>query len=429
MSREASVFQSLTATDRLSDLLPVLHHHAVAAVGGRSSMLFQFARGCDTLQATSAFGVERLPPDPSPAELIPQALFRNGKPRFVADVSRVVRGVHEYLGTLPALLVPLVQMQNPMGLLVIGCEKRPSPQQIGEAVSVGHAFTLALDRARASSEADLQTQLRDLLQAFARDVSSSTLSARLEVFCIGANHLFGGDRISVWMHDRRARMVVLTASSDVVYLAHDRRIPTANSLAPAAVALRRDRAEIAATGLTQEGVHTAMVTVPLKGRRRALGTLVMDEVRFEPGAQMDLLERADEMGRQLAAAIENVVLLDAVLQSRRELENTFNSLTDLVAVSDHDGRLVSMNAAFVERTGMTRQELIDRPIADTVGPATRELIRAAVTAAAPEVTAASAEVEDPVLRGTFAVTLTPLVGEQRESIGVVLVARDVTPQA
>ena len=93
------------------------------------------------------------------------------------------------------------------------------------------------------------------------------------------------------------------------------------------------------------------MTVPLKGRRRALGTLVMEEVRLEPGSQMDLLERADEMGRQLAAAVENVLLLDAVLRSRRELENTFNSLADLVAVSDQDGRLVSMNVAFLERIG------------------------------------------------------------------------------
>ena len=69
---------------------------------------------------------------------------------------------------------------------------------------------------------------------------------------------------------------------------------------------------------------------------------------------MDLLERADEMGRQLAAAIENVLLLDAVLRSRRELENTFNSLADLVAVSDQDGRLVYMNVAFLERIGTAR---------------------------------------------------------------------------
>ena len=92
-----------------------------------------------------------------------------------------------------------------------------------------------------------------------------------------------------------------------------------------------------------------------------------------------------------------------------------------------------MNVAFLERVGMTRQELIDRPIADVVGPATNELIRAAMESDSASIGAdpkfASAEVEDPKLRGTFAVTLTPLVGEERESIGIVLVARDVTPQA
>ena len=429
MSREASLFQALTATDRLSDLLPVLHHHAVSAVEGRSSIIFQFARSGDTLQATSAFGVDRLPPDPWPARLIPEALFRDAKPRFVADVSRVVRGAHEYLGTLPALLIPLAQMQTPMGVLVIGCEKLPSPQQMSDAASVGHAFTLALDRAHAGSETDLQSELRELLHAFSRDVSSTRLSAGLEIFCIGANRLFGAHRTSVWLHDRRARMVVLSASSDVFYLAQERRIPTGDALAPAAVGLRRERAEIAAVGTTQGGGPTATVTVPLKGRRRALGTLVMEEVPLEPGSQMDLLERAGEIGRQLAAAVENVLLLDAVLRSRRELENTFNSLADLVAVSDQDGLLVSMNVAFLERIGMTHQELIDRPIADVVGPATNELIRAAVDTAASSPKVVSAEVEDSKLRGTFAVTLTPLVGEARQSIGIVLVARDVTPQA
>lgn len=429
VSREASLFQALTATDRLSDLLPVLHHHAVSAVEGRSSILFQFARGGDTLQATSAFGVEHLPPDAWPARMIPEALFRDETPQFVADVSRVVRGAHEYIGTLTALLVPLAQMQNPMGLLVIGCEKLPSPQQMSEAASVGHAFALALDRAQAMGEADLQLQLRELLQAFSRDVSSTTLSAGLEIFCIGANRLFGADRTSVWLHDRRARVVVLSASSDVVYLAQDQRVSTADTLAPAAAAMRRERAEFGAMGTTLEGAPTATVTVPLKGRRRALGTLVIEGVRLEPGSQMDLLERADEMGRQLAAAVENVLLLDTVLRSRRELENTFNSLADLVAVSDQDGLLVSMNVPFLERVGMTRQELIDRPIADVVGPATNALIRAAVNEAANDRRAASAEVEDPALRGTFAVTLTPLVGEGRDSIGIVMVARDVTPQA
>ena len=425
MSREARLFQALTATDRLSDLLPVLHHHAVSAVDGRSSILFQYARSGDTLQATSAFGVDHVSSHPWPARMVPTALFRDGKPLFVADVSRLIRGAPEYLGTLPAVLVPLAQTQNPAGVLVIGCEKPPSTAQMNQAASVGHAFTLALDRGHATGEADLQSELRELLQAFSRDVSSTTLSAGLEMLCSGANRLFDANRTSVWLHDRRAGMIVLSASSDVVYLAQERRLRTSDSHPPAA-ALRRDRAEIVATGTAHGNTPTAMVTIPLRGRRRALGALVMEEVRVDPAAQVDLLERADEMGRQLSAAIENVLLLDAVLRSRRDLENTFNSLADLVAVCDQHARLVYMNVAFLARLGTAREALIDSPIEKVVGPATSALIQRAIEDSA---SAVSAEVEDAKLHGTFVITLTPLVGAQREPNGVVLVARDVTPQA
>ncbi len=437
MSRDASLFQALTATDRLSELLPVLHQHAVTAIGGRSSILFQFARTGGTLQATSAYGVEHLPPQPWPARMVPVTLFKNEKPQFVADVSRVLRGAAEYLGTLPAVLVPLAHMRNPIGVLVIGCDELPSPGQMVQAASVGHALTLALDRARTTSQGDLQAELRELLQAFSRDVSLTTLAAGLEMLCSGANRLFDADRTSVWLHDRRSAVIVLSASSDVFYLTEERRIPTSDARPPAA-ALRHDRAEITATAANQRGGHTATVTIPLKGRRRALGTLVMEGVRIHPGSQMDLLDRADEMGRQLAAPIENVLLLDAVLRSRRELENTFNSLADLVAVSDQNGRLVYMNDAFLSHIGKEREALVDRPIEEVVGDATANMVADVIASSGSDPlasrggqtpTIASAEVVDEKLNGSFLMTLTPLIGEEREPAGVVLVARDVTPQA
>ena len=108
----------------------------------------------------------------------PSTLFKNEKPQFVADVSRVLRGAAEYLGTLPAVLVPLAHMRNPIGVLVIGCDALPSPGQMVQAASVGHALTLALDRARTTSQGDLQAELRELLQAFSRDVSLTTLGRR-----------------------------------------------------------------------------------------------------------------------------------------------------------------------------------------------------------------------------------------------------------
>ena len=366
VARDASLFQALTATDRLSDLLPVLHHHAIDAIQGRGSILFQFSRSGEALRATSAFGVDQLPADPWPVRQVPESLFHDGQPLFVPDLQRVVRGVSQHLDSASAVVVPVAYMDDSVGILVVGSKSAPSADQMREVGSVGHAFAIVLERTRVASESDLQFQLRNLLQQFSRTVSSKTMSAGLDTLCAGANRLFGADRTSVWLHDRRARMVVLSASSDVVYLAREQRIPAADALAPAAVSLTRDRAEIAVTG-----GQAGMVTVPLRGQRRALGALIMEGVRLESGSQMDLLDRVDELGRQVSAAVENVLLLDAVLRSRRELENTFNALADLVAVSDQEGRLIYANRAFLERSLKHTHELMNRPLVEVVGPATQ----------------------------------------------------------
>ena len=58
----------------------------------------------------------------------------------------------------------------------------------------------------------------------------------------------------------------------------------------------------------------------------------------EAGGEIDVLDRADELGRQLSSATENMQLLDDVMRSRRELENTFDSISHLVAVAEADDR-------------------------------------------------------------------------------------------
>ena len=192
--------------------------------------------------------------------------------------------------------------------------------------------------------------------------------------------------------------------------------------------MRRARAEIVSPS---EDEVTAMVTVPLRGCRRALGTIVFEGVRVETGGELDLLDRADELGRQLSSAIENMQLLDDVMRSRRELENTFDSISHLVAVSDTRGHIVHVNQAFATRVGRTREELLDQPLADHLGPELGAWLDAAQVVAAADAAAtprSPSKCVDPVLKGPFMVTVTDLLDYDREPVGSVIVARDLTPQ-
>src|SRR2546426_8481088 len=360
----------LAGTARLIDVLPHLHQHAIDVTGGRCTLLFEHNPRTGVMQATSGYGLDVLRTDPWIPDLeealLADGAFRRRTPTLVADADRQTPDLASRLGSRSVLVVPLVQGDERIGMLAVGFPDPPSATATGgNGSEVGDVFVTALQLFRYRQRDELQRDLRELIDEFSGSLSATlNLAAGLDIFCHGANRLFGADRTSVWIHDRRTRQVVLQASSDPEHFARGVGVSTDDATAPAAVAMRRVRAEI----ISPSGdVVTSMVTVPLRGCRRALGTIVFDGVRVETGGELDLLDRADELGRQLSSAVETMQLLEDVVRSRRELENTFDSIAHLVAVSDRRGHIVAVNQAFASRAGVSREQLLDRPLSEFIG--------------------------------------------------------------
>lgn len=279
-------------------------------------------------------------------------------------------------------------------------------------------------RTRLEREVRIHKQLRDLMLLFSRGVSRSlTLLAALQGLTPEIQRALGAGSVQIWMHDRRERLLALAATTGgdppQTPIAIDQRSH------PAAWGLRLDRP-------TRRG---SRVAAPLRGWRRALGTLVID--RAVGGAaspaglfpsERDLIEFVRELAQQLSVGIENVQLLDEIHRQRRLLEDTFNALVDLVAVVDRDLRVVQTNDAFAARVGMERDEVMRRPLGELVGAETLAFVEAADTWQG-VVPATAQRVDDPELDGTFVLTATPLASERGQVVGRVLVARDITRQA
>jgi len=425
----------LAQATRVIDVLPQLHQHALEVTGGVCSLLFEHNPRNGAMQATSGFGLDALPTEPLAAEAgeaaVVNGAFEHREPTLVADADRRIPDLASRLCARSALLVPLVRGDARVGMLAIGFADPPKATTVqASAADVGDTFLTAIDLFRLRQSEELQRDLRELLDEFGNSLAATlNLAGGLDIFCHGANRLFGADTTSVWIHDRRARYLVLHASSDPEHVSRGARVGSDDPLSPAAAAMRAVRAEI----VGPHDAATTTVTVPLRGTRRALGTIVFEGVRVEPGGELALLDRADELGRQLASAVENMQLLADVMRSRRELENTFDSITDLVAVSDRRGRIVHANQAFAARVGSSRDQLVDRPLEGFIGPELTAWLAAresdATRAAGPHHDAVPREIIDPVLKGGFLVTITDLLNEERECVGSVIVARDLTPQA
>jgi signal transduction histidine kinase len=386
------------------------------------------------MQATSGFGIDELRTEPwvpvdEEGALVSDAFARRA-PTLVLDARRQMPDLTARLAARAVLLLPLARERQRLGLFVVGFHTAPSASAMSVDTSeIADALLTAIELFRLRQKEDLQNDLRELLDEFSNRLTATlNLGMGLDVFCHGANRFFGADRTSVWIHDRRARHLVLRASSDPEHMARGVRVSGDDSLAPAAAAMRRSRAEILPASADEP---TRTVTVPLRGCRRALGTIVFDGVRVETGGELDLLARANEIGRQLSSAVETMQLLDDVMRSRRELENTFDSIAHLVVVSDRRGRIVHANEAFATRLNLTRDQLLDKPLSECIGPELAAWLTAHDEASVrPDGQSPSTcEIVDPILNGPFMITVTDLLNQERERVGRVVVARDLTPQS
>jgi len=265
-----------------------------------------------------------------------------------------------------------------------------------------------------------QPAFRELSRTFWRGVSSAHgLGAAIEGVLHEFNSHVGTRRASVWLHDRRARELWLVASSDAAYIGGAHRVAVGDLVEAAARGLRLDHPQI-----LHERPEPVLVT-PLRGWRRALGTLVVEGAVSDELNDQQRLDLAGDLGRQLSAGIENVQLLEDMLRQRRLLEDTFNSLLDLVVVTDGSHRVVQMNDAFAMRLGRPRPELLERQLGELVGS---DLAEWAAASDAELATERVRTLEHAGLGGSFVVTMTPLINEDGEPVGTVLVARDVTRQ-
>ena len=423
----------LAGTGRLIDVLPHLHQHALDLTGGSCSLLFEFNPRTGVMQATSGFDLDELCTDPwvgGPSErALVSGAFARGGATAVGDTKKDTPELAARIATPAALLIPLAQESKRVGLLAIGFGAAAPADAISAAADLGSVFLTTLELFRLRQKDELQRDFRELVDQVSASLAETlSLAGGLEIFCHGANRLFGADRTSVWIYNRRVRQLALEASSDPAHAADRLRVPADDPFAPASASMRHARAEILQTA---PDAATSVVTVPLRGCRRALGSIVFDGVRVEAGGELDLLDRADEVGRQLSSAVENIQLLDDVMRSRQELENTFDSIADLVVVSDQRGRIVHANEAFARRLKLTRDTILDRPLNECIGPQLAAWLGAhAESAVKPDgAPPATCEVNDPVLDGPLFITVTDLLDHERRRVCTVLVARDLTPQS
>lgn len=407
----STLARAMTRGVRPADVLQELHQELMAATAADRSLVLEegpsgsfipsSGRGFAALEALSV---------------------ANEEARALSGLIAVGAGVRSLI-VLPRLaaelgstgLVVPIQLARRATVLIAAEPRVPEEEALAAGLRAAVEFGIVLEWSRLSRESTFHHRMRELSLVFSRRVTSiASLAPALEIVAHDANLLLGTRRMTIWLHDRKARELVLTASSDPAVKAAGTRV-TVDSAAPAARGLRLER-----PGASGRGADRTLIA-PLKGWRRAQGTLILEGTPTGL-ADEELTELTQDLARQLAAGIENAQLLDDVMRGRRLLEDSFNSLADLVIVTDAALRVLQANDACLARLDRSRSDVLGRDLADVLGSAV-------AARAGGDALVTPAVFEGPPLPGIFSVTALPLLTEADEKAGRVVVCRDITEQS
>ena len=331
---------------RPGDLLPELHRELLANTGGSRSVVLERHSEDAGYRATSGRGFPELAQGLSGSEAFELTSRTGDEPRIIELTA--LPTLRRMLAASRALIVPVSGTRMP-AVLAVGDPADPEDRTLATAAIASVEFGLVLEWNLLARERSFHERLREFSVAFWRSLGSPTSGQiALESLTSDVNSLLGTRSVSIWLHDRRARELALAASSDPVRQTTRLRVPADDRHHPAAQGMRLDRPQ-AIDGDEPGSPHRC------EALRRALGAIVVEGTPPAGDDEAPPMALVQELARQLSVAIENRQLLDEILKQRRLLEDTFDSLVDLVVVTDSALRIAQTNDAFAARVQSTRR--------------------------------------------------------------------------
>jgi PAS domain-containing protein len=422
----AQLTRWLVHSDSAAALLGRLHEHLLEGSGGVASLVVHLDPTTAHLRATSACRVDYLPLEswaapPAEGAAVARALSSGRlEPLEFSPGSRA----GQLLGTPAGVIVPLGGPDDGWGVVLVGLPAAGVlPDAEDRVLAVAGAFVLALERARLRRAGELRREVEAVVNAFREDaITRSDVNRSLAAVCRTCARVFVAARATAWLHDRHARELLLAASSEGGHGPQFARVAVVDSLSRAAEALRHGVPELGSEAGRTDA--TPFLLVPLKGQRRALGVLEFEAVHVEPGDEAHVIEAATTLGRQLAAALENVLLFHQAVRAERELAGLMDSVDDLIVICDAELRVVRGTRAFASRAGVQSGDLPGRELRDLFGELMESRLHAAVAGDISR--PATFQVEGTMLGAPYTVHASPLDSDDGQPSGLVLVLREAS---
>ncbi|MFZ6017137.1 MAG: PAS domain S-box protein [Nitrospirota bacterium] len=178
--------------------------------------------------------------------------------------------------------------------------------------------------------------------------------------------------------------------------------------------------------LIQQLGTQAYAVVPLISRDKVIGILWVDNLFNRKPIGEEDMRFLSAFSNHIATAIESARLFEQVALAEQELENIFESISDMVYFNTRDYVIKSINKAVSKRLGKPPEEIIGKKCYEVFHGRNEPWPECPHHKAVETKKAFVEEVEDTNLAGTFITSSSPIFDSTGEFIGTVHVVRDIT---
>jgi len=180
------------------------------------------------------------------------------------------------------------------------------------------------------------------------------------------------------------------------------------------------------TVLIQQLGTMAYAAVPLIARDKVIGVLWVDNLYSQKQITEHDMEFLQGFTDQIASAIENARLFEQVMRAEQELENIFESISDLVFFVDRDFTIRKVNKAVVDKIGLPESSIIGQRCFWIFHGLNMPWQHCPHMKTVETKAALVGEIEDPHLGGTYLISSSPIFEKAGELLGTVHIARDIS---
>ena len=178
--------------------------------------------------------------------------------------------------------------------------------------------------------------------------------------------------------------------------------------------------------LIQQLGTQAYAAVPLISRDRVIGIIWVDNYFNRKQITDEDMKFLASFSNHVASAIENARLFEQVKLAEQQLENIFESMSDMVYFNSKDYEIKSINKAVSSRLGLPPSEIIGKKCYEVFHGMHEPYAKCPHHKTVNTKKAYIEELDDPHLGGTFLTSSSPIFDLTGEFIGSVHVVRDIS---